>query len=156
MSRWSSNATVATTEAVFVALGSNVGDRERHLAFARSRLADLPGTTLAAASRIEETAAVGPVVQEPFLNQMVLLFTELSPRSLLDRCLAIERAAGRERGERWGPRTLDLDIVKFGDRAVDEPGLVVPHPEVPNRDFWRRELDELAPHVERQRSAVED
>lgn len=145
-----------TPEPVFVALGSNVGDRARHLAFARDRLAALPGTTVASASSIEETAPLGPVEQGPFLNQMVLLFTELSPRALLDHCLAIERAAGRRRTERWGPRTLDLDIVRFGTRAVHEPGLVVPHPELPNRAFWRRELDELAPHVERQRPAVED
>jgi len=147
---------VPVREAVFVALGSNVGDREHHLAFAREHLAALPRTTVASVSRVEETAPVGPVAQGPFLNQMVLLLTELSPRALLDHCLAIERAAGRERGERWGPRTLDLDIVKYGNRAVCEPGLVVPHPELPNRDFWRRELDELEPYLEQQRSVVED
>jgi len=133
----------STLERVFVALGSNVGDRAAHLAFARERLAALPDTRLVAASRVEETAPLGPVRQGPFLNQMVLLETMLEPRDLLRALLEIERARDRERGERWGPRTLDLDIVRHGDRVVTEPGLTVPHPELPNRDFWRREVAEL-------------
>ena len=130
-------------ERVFVALGSNLGEREAHLAHARARLAVLPHTHLVAASAIEETAPLGPVAQGPFLNQMVLLLTGLEPAELLDRCLAIESERGRERHERWGPRTLDLDIVRFGVRTVQEPGLVIPHPELPHRDFWQRELAEL-------------
>ena len=135
--------TVATGEQAFVALGSNVGDREAHLTRARERLAALPGTTLVAATAIEETEPIGPVPQGPFLNQMILIRTTLKPHDLLRHCLAIERAAGRVRGERWGPRTLDLDIVRFGERAVEAPGLVVPHPELPHRPFWLRELAEL-------------
>ena len=131
------------TERVFVALGSNVGDRAAHLAYARERLAAVPGTRLTAASRVEETAPLGAVLQGPYLNQMVELETTLTPRALLAACRAIERDRGRERRERWGPRTLDLDIVRFGDRAVDEPGLTIPHPELPRRDFWLRELAEL-------------
>ena len=130
-------------ERVFVALGSNVGDREAHLAFARAKLATVPHTHLVAASQIEETAPLGPVVQPPYFNQMGLLLTALSPAELLGQCLAIEAERGRERGERWGPRTLDLDIVRFGERAIQEPGLVIPHPELPHRDFWQRELAEL-------------
>jgi len=126
-----------------VALGSNVGDRAAHLAFARERLAELPGTRLVAASQVEETAPLGPVPQGPFLNQMVLLETALAPRDLLLGLLELERERGRDRDERWGPRTLDLDIVRYGDWVVSEPGLTVPHPELPNRDFWRRELAEL-------------
>ena len=126
-----------------MALGSNVGDRAAHLAHARERLAALPGTRLAGASRIEETAPVGPVVQGPYLNQMVVLETTLTPRALLVASRAIEAERGRERGERWGPRTLDLDIVRFGDRAVQETDLTIPHPELPNRDFWLREIAEL-------------
>ncbi len=109
-----------------MALGSNLGDRAAHLAHARARLGALPGTRLVAASAVEETAALGPVTQGPFLNQMVLL----------------ERRT-RRAGERWGPRTLDLDIVRFGARSVREPGLRIPHPELPNREFWRREIAEL-------------
>ena len=130
-------------ERAFVALGSNVGDREEHLAHARARLAALPHTHLVAASRIEETAPLGPVPQAPFLNQMVLVLTALSAAELLAHCLAIESERGRERGERWGPRTLDLDIVRFGTQSIAEPGLTIPHPELPRRDFWQRELAEL-------------
>ena len=131
------------TERVFVALGSNVGDRAAHLAHARERLAALPGTRLAAASRVEETAPLGAVPQGPYLNQMVELETTLTPRALMAACRAIELERGRERRERWGPRTLDLDIVRFGARVVDEPGLTIPHPELPRRDFWLREIAEL-------------
>ena len=130
-------------ERVFVALGSNVGDRAAHLAHARERLAALPGTHLVAASRVEETAPLGPVTQGPYLNQMMELETTLTPRALMAACRAIELERGRERRERWGPRTLDLDIVRFGGRVVDEPGLTIPHPELPRRDFWLRELAEL-------------
>ena len=125
-----------------MALGSNLGDRESHLAFARARLAGLPDTRLLAVSRVEETAPLGPP-QGPYLNQMVLLETGLAPGELLAHCRTIERARGRERIERWGPRTLDLDIVRFGERTVREPDLIVPHPELPHRDFWQRELAEL-------------
>ena len=126
-----------------MALGSNVGDRAAHLAHARSRLGALPGTRLVAASRVEETAPIGPIAQPPYLNQMVVLETSLSPAELLAYCLAIEAERGRERGARWGPRTLDLDIVRYGTRSVREPGLTIPHPELPNRDFWQREIAEL-------------
>jgi 2-amino-4-hydroxy-6-hydroxymethyldihydropteridine diphosphokinase len=126
-----------------VALGSNVGDRAAHLAYARARLAALPRTRLLKHSRIEETAPLGPIPQGPYLNQMVLLETELAPAELLAHLHAIEAERGRERRVRWGPRTLDLDIVRFGDRAVREPGLTIPHPELPHRDFWQRELAEL-------------
>ncbi|MDO8665981.1 MAG: 2-amino-4-hydroxy-6-hydroxymethyldihydropteridine diphosphokinase [Gemmatimonadales bacterium] len=130
-------------EAVAVALGSNLGDREAALAGARAAIARLPGTRIMRASAVLETEPLGPVPQAEFLNQMLLVETTLEPRALLDALLLIERAAGRVRGERWGPRTLDCDIVLFGDRVVNEPGLVIPHPEIPNRAFWQRELAEL-------------
>jgi len=126
-----------------VALGSNVGDRAAHLAHARDRLAGLPDTRVAAVSRVEETAPLGPVPQGAYLNQMVLLETTLTPEALLAECRAIEVERGRERRERWGPRTLDLDIVRFGVREVHEAGLTIPHPELPRRDFWLREIAEL-------------
>jgi 2-amino-4-hydroxy-6-hydroxymethyldihydropteridine diphosphokinase len=94
-------------------------------------------------SSIEETAPLGGMQQPSYLNQMVLLDTALDPRALLERCQAIERQEGRTRTERWGARTLDLDIVRFGDRHVHEEDLIIPHPELANRDFWRRELAEL-------------
>jgi 2-amino-4-hydroxy-6-hydroxymethyldihydropteridine diphosphokinase len=132
-----------TRERVFVALGSNLGDRAAHLTHARARLAALPDTVLLAASAVEETAPLGPVPQGPYLNQMVLLETALAPAELLRRCLAIEGERGRERRERWGPRTLDLDLVRFGNRVIREPGLTLPHPELARREFWRTEIAEL-------------
>jgi 2-amino-4-hydroxy-6-hydroxymethyldihydropteridine diphosphokinase len=127
----------------FVALGSNLGERDAHLSHARARLGALPGTRLVAASRVEETAPLGPVPQGPYLNQMVLLETTLEPEALLAHCLGIEHERGRTRDERWGPRTLDLDIVRFGERVVHTAALVLPHPELPHRPFWARELAEL-------------
>ncbi len=136
---------MAKPELAYVALGSNLGDRAAHLAYARNRLGTLPDTRVAASSRIEETAPIGPVPQGAFLNQMVLLETTLAPHDLLGHLHAIEAERGRERqaGVRWGPRTLDLDIIRWGERRVHEPDLTIPHPELPHRDFWQREMAEL-------------
>lgn len=133
-------------ELVYVALGSNLGDRDAHLAAARCALAALPDTVLCDATEVEETAPLAGMRQRPYLNQMALLETGLEPHVLLEALHAIEHAEGRVRGERWGPRSLDLDIVRFGDRRIDDAVLTVPHPELPNRDFWRRELEALDAH----------
>ncbi len=127
----------------YVALGSNLGKREVFLADARAAIAAIPRTTVLAETEVEETAPIGPVAQDPFLNQMIAVETDLSPADLLDALQAIERSAGRTRTERWGPRTLDLDIVLFEKQSVSEPQLTVPHPELPNRGFWQRELAQL-------------
>ena len=136
---------VLGSETVDVALGSNLGDRAAHLAAARAAVAAFPGTRVVAASAVEETAPVGPAGQGPYLNQMLRVETALAPEDFLDRLLAVEVAEGRVRDPalRWGPRTLDCDIVRFGARALRTPRLTVPHPELPNRDWWRRELAEL-------------
>lgn len=133
-------------ERAYVALGSNLGDREAYLRAARAALAHLPDTLLIAESAIEETPPLGGLDQPPYLNQMVVLETGLEPHALLDALQAVERKAGRVRGEHWGARTLDLDIVRYGDQRVAEPDLIIPHPELPNRDFWLRELAELQSH----------
>lgn len=133
-------------EPVYVALGSNLGDRTEHLRAAREALGRLPQTRLLAASTIEETAPLAGMEQPAYLNQMVLLETELGPRELLRACQAIEADRGRVRGERWGARTLDLDIVRYGRRQLADPDLIIPHPELPHRDFWLRELAELQPY----------
>jgi 2-amino-4-hydroxy-6-hydroxymethyldihydropteridine diphosphokinase len=130
-------------ELVAVALGSNLGDRERHLAAARAALDALPGTRVVKVSTVEETAPLGGLDQPPYLNQVAQLETTLPPRALLDACQAIERAEGRTRGTRWASRSLDIDIIQFGGRRVAEPGLTIPHPELPNRDFWQRGLAEV-------------
>lgn len=127
-------------DVVYIALGSNVGDRDAHLAAARDRIGDIGGVTVIAETPVEETAPVGPVAQRAFLNQMIAARTSLAPRELLDALQAIEDAGGRERTVRWGPRTIDLDIVAFERATVSDPDLVVPHPELPHRDFWQREL----------------
>lgn len=143
-------------EIAFVALGSNVGDREQHLAFARGRIAALDGCRIVAQSRVEETAPFGPVPQGPYLNQMIAVRTSMAPRALLDALLGIEREAGRVRTVRWGPRTLDLDIVAFERARVTEPDLQVPHPGIPERDFWRREMDELNAQLATGRASAPD
>jgi 2-amino-4-hydroxy-6-hydroxymethyldihydropteridine diphosphokinase len=130
-------------DVAYIALGSNLGKREVFLAQARRAIADLATTRVLGLTDAEETAPIGPVVQGPFLNQMIAIETELSPQDLLAELKRIETDAGRIRRARWGPRTLDLDIVLFEHQSVREPGLTVPHPELSNRDFWRRELATL-------------
>lgn len=133
----------ATRSVAYIALGTNVGDRDRHLQSARSALAALPESRILAESSIEETPPIGPVKQGNYLNQMVALETSLDATELHEHLLRIEREQGRQRGARWGPRTLDLDIVMFGDRCLKTDRLTIPHPQIANRDFWQRELTEL-------------
>jgi 2-amino-4-hydroxy-6-hydroxymethyldihydropteridine diphosphokinase len=130
-------------DVAYVALGSNLGDREHYLLVARREIARLPKTTVLAVTPPEETAPFGPAGQGRYLNQMVAIDTELDPHALLDALQEIEQRAGRVRGERWGPRTLDLDIVKFERQIVADAALVVPHPGLRDRDFWQRELAAL-------------
>lgn len=141
MPRWWLNGLVMRDTA-YIALGSNLGDRHGQLASAREAIAALPGTRVVGESTIEETEPIGPA-QPWFLNQMIAIETSLSPHELLRELQGIEHRAGRVRTARWGPRTLDLDIVCFAQQSVHEPDLWVPHPELPNRDFWQRELAEL-------------
>lgn len=127
----------------FVALGSNVGDRRAHL---RRAVAGLPDVV--AVSAVYETDPVGgPAGQGPYLNAVVELATDLGPRQLLDVARRLEAEAGRERGERWGPRTLDVDVLLVGDLTVDEADLVVPHPRLWERPFVLVPLHDLAPEV---------
>lgn len=134
---------MSAADIAFVALGSNVGDREKHLADARSRIEAIPGVQLVAASTVEETEPIGPVAQGAYLNQMVAIRTSLSPPELLAALASAERSGGRVRSTRWGPRTIDLDIVKYARTTWDEADLRVPHREFDNREFWKRELAEL-------------
>ena len=132
----------------YIALGSNLGDRERHLRAALEALRVLRGVRDVVASRVYETDPVGPGEQEPYLNAVARVSTDLSPRDLLDRLLAIERSEGRQRGPvRNAPRTLDLDLLLYGEREIDEPGLVVPHPRMAQRAFVLEPLCDLAPDL---------
>jgi 2-amino-4-hydroxy-6-hydroxymethyldihydropteridine diphosphokinase len=127
----------------YIALGSNLGDRAAYLALARAALAALPESRLLAVSSVEETAPLGGPVQGPYLNQMAALETTLAPHALLASLQRIERESGRARTERWGARTLDLDIVAFAGQTIADSTLTVPHPGLSTRDFWQRELAEL-------------
>lgn len=131
------------TEIAYVALGSNLGDREGYLRQGRDAIAGLPQTRLLGASGIDETEPLGPVAQGAYLNQMIAIETALAPAELLEALLRIERDAGRERTTRWGPRTLDLDIVMYESTELRTPELTIPHPELPNRPFWQHELAQL-------------
>jgi 2-amino-4-hydroxy-6-hydroxymethyldihydropteridine diphosphokinase len=133
----------------FVGLGGNVGDVAEAFASAAARMDALPSTRLLRVSRRYRTPAWGLAAQPDFLNAVAMLETALSARELLDALLAIERAHGRDRaGEtRWGPRTLDLDLLLYGDRAIEEPGLRVPHPHLHERAFALRPLLDIAPGV---------
>jgi 2-amino-4-hydroxy-6-hydroxymethyldihydropteridine diphosphokinase len=131
----------------YIGLGANLGDREATMRRALELLAR-DGIEVVAVSAFRETDPVGYVDQPRFLNAAAALETELSPRDLLDRLLAVERELGRTRdGPRFGPRTIDLDVLLYGDEVVDEPGLTVPHPRLAERAFALEPLAELDPEL---------
>ena len=130
----------------YVGLGSNLGDREHMLWGAIHMLAFCPDMDVVAVSSIRETDPVGILDQPHFLNAAVALETELDPRTLLDLLISVERELGRTRGgPRFGPRTIDLDLLLYGDETIDEPGLTVPHPRLHERPFVLEPLAELDP-----------
>lgn len=135
---------------VYIGLGSNVGDRAGHLARARAAMDSIDRTSVVAFSSIHETDPVGPVDQDAFFNAAAVLETELEPIALLDALREIEAAEGREpesQRTRWGPRTLDLDILLFDDRKIDHERLHVPHPRMHERSFVLAPLAEIAADV---------
>jgi 2-amino-4-hydroxy-6-hydroxymethyldihydropteridine diphosphokinase len=141
----------------YIGLGSNLGDREANLRMALSFLAEIPGARLEGVSRVYESAAVGPGDQGPYLNAAVAISCELTPDALLEALLAIELRAGRDRGQdvkRWAARTLDLDLLFYGDACIDEPGLSVPHPRLHERRFVLEPLCDLAPDYIHPREGV--
>ena len=131
----------------YVALGANMGDRAGTIRAALERLDALPGVSVEAVSSLAETDPVGPVLDQPmFLNGATRLETELQPRELLDALLAVEAELGRVRtGPPGGPRPIDLDLLLFDERLLDEPGLTVPHPRLHERRFVLEPLAELQP-----------
>ena len=135
------------TTTCFIGLGANLGDPVAAVRAAIGALARLPGTRLGAVSGLYRTPAWGVTEQDDFINAVAMLETALEPHALLDALLAVERDAGRDRtaATRWGPRTLDLDLLLYGDRTVDEPGLRVPHPHLHERAFALVPLVEIAP-----------
>ena len=127
---------------VWLALGSNLGDRARYLEAAREALPDA-GVTVLRASRVAETEPVGIREQPHFLNQVLEVQTSLEPRPLLDSLKQIERRLGRTARQRWGPREIDIDILRYDGRIVDEPGLHIPHAELQNRSFLLDLLEDI-------------
>jgi 2-amino-4-hydroxy-6-hydroxymethyldihydropteridine diphosphokinase len=133
----------------YIALGSNLGDSKKQLQDAIAALAELPHTQLLARSHFYRTPPWGVANQPDFLNAVIVLETPLLPHDLLDALLDIERAAGRERnGERWGPRTLDLDLLHVAGRTVNDERLTLPHPHIAERAFVLLPLNELAPDLD--------
>ncbi len=129
----------------FLGLGSNLGDRLAWLQSGRDRLAATPGIVIEGCSALYETAAEGAPPGSPaFLNAVLKVRTTLAPRQLLERCLAIEADLGRTRAEPNAPRTLDIDLLLYGEAVIDEPGLEVPHPRLTERVFVLVPLAELA------------
>ena len=130
---------------VFIGLGSNLGERESMIRLALEDLSRLPGTRLVRASSLYDTEPVGEVVQPNFLNAVAQLDTGLSARQLLWNLHLIEKRLGRVRTQRWGPRTIDLDLLLYGDEVIEESDLRVPHPELTLRSFVLVPLVELDP-----------
>jgi 2-amino-4-hydroxy-6-hydroxymethyldihydropteridine diphosphokinase len=140
--------TVARVTRAYVGIGANLGDREATICRAVELLAAEPGIEVVATASLRETEPWGPIPQPRYLNGAVALETSLAPRELLERLLEVERALGRVRdGERWGPRTLDLDLLLHGDHVLVEPGLEVPHPRLHERAFVLEPLVELDPDL---------
>jgi 2-amino-4-hydroxy-6-hydroxymethyldihydropteridine diphosphokinase len=133
-----------------VGLGSNLGPREATLVRAVDLIAGVPGVQVLELSSFVETEPVGVTDQPDFVNGALAVETTLTARELLDALLEVERELGRDReeGERWGPRTIDLDLLLYGDEVVDEPGLTVPHPRLHERRFALEPLAELEPGLE--------
>lgn len=129
----------------FVGMGSNRGDRRQSLGDAVRALSALPGTRVAGTSSLYATRPVGDPGQPPFLNMAAMLRTSLDPEDLLDRLLAVEREHGRGSAGRRGPRTLDLDLLYYGDRVIASPRLTVPHPRAQERVFVLVPMAELEP-----------
>jgi 2-amino-4-hydroxy-6-hydroxymethyldihydropteridine diphosphokinase len=133
----------------YVGLGANIGERAATLSRAVELLSAEDNVEVLVVSSFRETDPVGVVDQPPFLNGAAVLETALDPRELLDTLLRVERELGRVRdGTRWGPRTIDLDLLLFDERTLDEPGLRVPHPRLHERRFALEPLAEIAPSVE--------
>ncbi|HEY7118133.1 MAG TPA: 2-amino-4-hydroxy-6-hydroxymethyldihydropteridine diphosphokinase [Tepidisphaeraceae bacterium] len=136
------------SETAYIALGANLGDRAGNIAAALEGLGRVPGVTLTKVSTMMENPAMGGPVDSPaFLNAAAEVVTSLSPEALLEAMLAVERSLGRVRTQKWGPRTIDLDLLLYGDRAIDAPGLTVPHPLMHQRRFVLEPLAQIAPQV---------
>lgn len=132
----------------YIGLGSNLDDPPAQLRRALAELDVLPHSRLVAHSRLYHSAPLGPPGQPDYVNAVAVLATELPPRALLTALQQLEDRHGRIRGAHWGPRTLDLDILLYGEQRIDLPGLRVPHPELAKRAFVLFPLQEVAPDLQ--------
>lgn len=127
----------------YIGIGSNLGDRRQYIDKAIARMDDGPQVAVKRVSAIYETEPVGGIPQGKYLNGVIEIETDLAPRQLLARLNMIEEELGRERRVKNGPRTIDLDILYYGDERIEEEGLIVPHPKIEERGFVLRGLREL-------------
>lgn len=134
-------------ERVFLGLGSNRGDRQTQIECAIQAISQLPSTTLAASASLYESEPVGVEEQPRFLNTALEIQTEIDPKGLLASLKGIEEELGRQQGARWGPREIDLDILLYGDRIIQDAQLEIPHPEMHHRRFVLVPLAEIAPEL---------
>ncbi|MDO3377930.1 2-amino-4-hydroxy-6-hydroxymethyldihydropteridine diphosphokinase [Geoalkalibacter halelectricus] len=135
-------------QSIFLALGANLGEREEHLRQARALLQRAEGVTILAWSPLYETDPVGgPEGQGPYLNAVLAGTTSLAPADLLRLCQEVEAACGRVREQAWGPRTLDIDLLIYGDLVLEAPDLILPHPRLHERRFVLEPLCDLAPDL---------
>jgi len=132
--------------AIFIGLGSNLGDKRKNIEKAIQYLRQYPDFNLVKQSTIIETKAYGKTDQPDFLNCVVEVKTKLTPHDLLNRCHIIEKMLGRIRSEKWGPREIDLDILFYNNEIIKTANLIIPHPEVHKREFVLQSLKEIAPN----------
>lgn len=131
----------------YIGIGSNMGNRRGFCEEALQKLAEFPESDVEAVSAAYETAPIERSDQDWFINCVVKLRTTLSPNALLRACQGVEQSLGRKRTLRFGPRTIDLDILFYGDRVIDEPTLTIPHPRLHKRRFVLEPLSEIAPNL---------
>ncbi|HUB25815.1 MAG TPA: 2-amino-4-hydroxy-6-hydroxymethyldihydropteridine diphosphokinase [Tepidisphaeraceae bacterium] len=132
----------------YIGLGTNLGDRAGNIRLAVIHLAATPDLDVCRLSSVMENPAVGgPADSPPYFNAVAKIETDLTPRRVLDRLLAIEREMGRVRRQRWEPRIIDLDLLLYDDQVINEPGLTIPHPRIGERRFVLKPLAELAPDL---------
>jgi 2-amino-4-hydroxy-6-hydroxymethyldihydropteridine diphosphokinase len=133
----------------YVGVGSNLDDPRAQVLRARERLAHLPGTRLELSSPLYRSRPLGPIAQPDFVNAVAGLLTQLEPRSLLAELRALETVLGRPpEHQRWGPRVIDLDLLSYAHERRSEPGLTLPHPGIPERNFVLYPLADIAPDLD--------
>jgi len=135
------------TERAHLAIGSNLDERRTYLEAGLAAISALPDTSVAAVSHIYETSPLGPIAQPDFLNAVCAIYTLLPPQELLAAMLNIENNYLRQRRIHWGPRTLDLDLLLYGDRIIESDTLILPHPQINDRNFVLVPLCEIEPEL---------